>query len=53
MFNNLVGGKDNDREWIPEFRKAFLRPVILDGRNALPQDRLIALGFRYVGRRIK
>jgi len=23
--------------------------IVFDGRNALPQDKLIALGFRYVG----
>lgn len=33
-----------------EIKKAMVKPyAVLDGRNALPRDRLIALGFQYVG----
>jgi len=35
-------------DW-PRVKAAMLRPLLLDGRNALDRDQLTALGFEYLG----
>ena len=35
-------------DW-PRVKAAMVRPLILDGRNALDRERLITLGFEYIG----
>ncbi|HXZ44966.1 MAG TPA: UDP-glucose/GDP-mannose dehydrogenase family protein, partial [archaeon] len=35
-------------DW-PRVKAAMVRPLILDGRNALDREQLITLGFEYIG----
>jgi UDPglucose 6-dehydrogenase len=35
-------------DW-PRVKAAMVRPLLLDGRNALDRDHLLALGFEYLG----
>jgi len=38
-----------EADW-PRIKKTMVKPyAIIDGRNALPKDKLIAIGFKYVG----
>jgi UDPglucose 6-dehydrogenase len=33
----------------PRLKAAMVRPLLLDGRNALDREHLTALGFEYLG----